>query len=95
MGSAFYTAMSYNRVISAVVGDEVIAIANDEDAVTLSRDIAIEVAAETLRLVLDDERLHNHRGENLSAYLGEADTRELRRILDRIGGPDRPTFTGC
>ena len=95
MSSAFYTAMSYNSVISALVGDGVITIANDEDAVALPRDIAIEVAAESLRLVLDDERLHNHRGENLSAYLGEADTRELRRILDRIGGPDRPTFTGC
>lgn len=95
MSSAFYTAMSYNSVISALVGDGVITIANDEDTVTLPMDIAIEVAVETLRLVLDDERLHNHRGENLSAYLGDADTRELRRILDRIGGPDRPTFTSC
>lgn len=62
---------------------------------SLPRDLAVEIAAETLRLVLDDEDLSNHRGEALSAYLGEADEMELRRILSRIGGPDRPTFTGC
>ena len=92
MSSAFYTAMSYNSVISALVGDGVITIANDEDAVAPPRDIAIEVAAESLRLVLDDERLRNHRGENLSAYWGEADEIELRRIMDRIGDVGQTTL---
>ena len=93
--NAYFTSLSPESVISALAGQDSITIARDDDSVSLPRDIAIEVAAETLRLVLDDERLHNHRGENLSAYLGEADTRELRRILDRIGGPGRPTFTSC
>jgi hypothetical protein len=93
--SCYYTSLSVGSVISALVGKDSITVARDEDSVIMPMEVAVEIAGETLRLLLDDERLRNHRGEALAAYLGETDEMELRRILSRIGGPDRPTFTNC
>ena len=91
----FFRSLSFDSVITALVGDDAIAIAKNDDSVLLPLEVAVEVAAETLRLLLDDERLRNHRGQALAGYLGETDDMELGRILSRIGGPDRPTFTSC
>ena len=93
--NAYFRSLSFDSVITALVGDDAIAIAKNDDSVLLPLEVAVEVAAETLRLLLDDERLRNHRGQALASYLGETDEMELRRILSRIGGPDRPTFTNC
>ncbi len=93
--TAYFTSMSFDCVFTAVTDDDAIVIAKDDDSVALPLEIAVEIAAETLRLLLDDDRYHDHRGEALSIYLGETDELELRRILGRIGGPDQPTFTNC
>jgi hypothetical protein len=93
--NSYFTCISADSVITALVGNEAIAFAKDQHSVDMPLDVAVEVAAETLRLLLDDELLRNHRGEALADYLGENDEMELRRILSRIGGPDRPTFTNC
>jgi len=93
--NAYFRSLSFDSVITALVGDDAIAIAKNDDSVLLPLEVAVEVAAETLRLLLDDERLRNHRRQALAGYLGETDDMELRRILSRIGGPDRPTFTSC
>jgi hypothetical protein len=91
---SFYSALSYDSVISALEHDGVITVAKDEQAVSLPLEIAVDIAAETLQLLLDGG-LPNHRGQNLADYLGEADELELRRILSRVAGPDTPTFTTC
>jgi hypothetical protein len=92
---AYFTSFSADSVITALVGKNVIAVARDENQVSMPLEVAVETAAETLRLLLDDERIQNHRGEDLFGYLGQGDAQELLRILSRIGGPDRPTFTNC
>ena len=92
---AYFTSLSPDSVIPAMADDSTIAIAKNREAVSLPLDIAVEAAAETLRLLLDDDHFRNHRGEALADYLGQSDEEELRRILSRIGGPDRPTFTNC
>lgn len=92
---AYFTSLSSDSVITALAGKDVIAVARDENQVSMPLEVAVEVAAETLRLLLDDNHIRNHRGENLAGYLGVADAGELLRILSRIGGPDRPTFTNC
>jgi hypothetical protein len=93
--NSYFTCISADSVITALVGNRTIAFAKDQHSIDMPLDVAVEVAAETLRLFLDEAELRNHRGEALSAYLGETDEMELRRILSRIGGPDRPTFTNC
>lgn len=92
---AYFTALAANSVITAMTNDTTIAFARDEDAVAMPLDVAVEIAAETLRLLLDDHQLCDHRDESLSNYLGQSDGTELRRILSRIAGPNRPTFTNC
>lgn len=91
----YFTSLSANAVITAMVGENLIAVARDDDQVSMPLEVAVETAAETLRLLLDDDRIQNHRGEDLYNYLGEDDAQELLCILSRIGGPDRPTFTNC
>ncbi len=91
----YYTCLSSDSVITALSDSTVITVAKDEGSVSLPLEIGVELAAETLRLLLDDERIRNHRGEDLFGYLGQDDAQELLRILSRIGGPDRPTFTKC
>ena len=91
----YYTCLSSDSVITALSDSTVITVAKDEASVSLPLEIGVELAAETLRLLLDDERIRNHRGEDLFSYLGQDDGQELLRILSRIGGPDRPTFTNC
>ena len=82
-------------MITALSDCTVITVAKDEASVSLSLEIGVELAAETLRLLLDDARIRNHRGEDPFGYLGHGDAQDLLRILSRIGGPDRPTFTNC
>lgn len=91
----YYTCLSSDSVITALTDSNIITVARDETSVSLPLEIGVELAAETLRLLLDDERIRNHRGEDLFGYLGQDDAQELLRILSRIGGPDRPTFTNC
>ncbi|MCE9516001.1 MAG: hypothetical protein K8R24_08740 [Mycobacterium sp.] len=91
----YYTCLSFDSVITALLDSTVITVAKDEGSVSLPLEIGVELAAETLRLLLDDERIQNHRGEDLFGYLGQDDAQQLLRILSRIGGPDRPTFTNC
>lgn len=93
--SNYFSAISFDGVISALEHDGGITIARDQDAVSLPLETAIEVASETLLLMLEEKRLRNHRGESLAGYLGQGDEDDLRRILSRIGGPDLPTFTNC
>ena len=91
----YFTSLSFDSVITALSDNNVITVAKDEASVCLPLEIGVELAAETLRLLLDDERIRNDRGEDLFCYLGQDDAQELLRILSRIGGPDRPTFTNC
>lgn len=91
----FFGALSSDSVVSALVHDDVITIAKDEDSVSLPVEIAVEIASETIRLLLDEDGLRNQRGETLSEYLGDADDTELRRILARVAGPATPTYTTC
>jgi hypothetical protein len=89
--NSYFTCISADSVITALVGNEAVAFAKDRHSVDMPSDVVLEIAAETLRLLLDGERLRNHRGEALAAYLGENDKMELRRILKRIGGSDHPS----
>jgi hypothetical protein len=54
--------------------------------------VAPEIAAETIRDLLDEDDITNCEGRSLSEWLGDEDSEELRRILSRIGGPDGPIF---
>ena len=92
---AYFTALSFDSVVTAMAGDGTIGIANDQEAVSMPLDIAVEAAADTLRLLLDDDHFRNHRGEALANYLAQSGGQELRRILSRIGVPGRPTFANC
>ena len=93
--TAYFTSMSFDSVTTALVEDDVITIAKDYDSVVLPLEIAVEIAAETLRMLLDEKELRNHRGEALADYLGNADESDLRYILSRISDPEGPTFTRC
>ena len=65
---SFYSALSYDSVISALEQDGVITVAKNQDAVSLPLEIAVDIAAETLQLLLDGG-LRNHRGQSLADYL--------------------------
>lgn len=86
----FFVSILSDCTIGALVGDDTICFMRDYDSVAMPLDAALDVAVETLRLLLDDHRLRTHHGEGLGTYLGKADQMELRRILGRIGGPEGP-----
>lgn len=73
----YYTCLSFDSVITALSDSTVITVAKDEASGSLPLEIGVELAAETLRLLLDDERIRNHRGEDLFSYLGQDDAQEL------------------
>lgn len=91
----FFSVMSFDWVATAMVQGDAITFAKEEDSVSLPFEVAVQFAAETLRLVLDEDGMRNHRGQALADYLGYADEAALRRILGRISDPDGPTFTHC
>ncbi len=82
-------------MITALTDDGAIVIAKDDDSVALPLEVAVEIAAETLRMLLDEQGLRNHRGQALADYLGKTDENDLRYILSRISDPEGPTFTRC
>jgi hypothetical protein len=93
--TAYFTALSFDSVTTALVEEDVITIAKDYDSVVLPLEVAVEIAAETLRMLLDEKELRNHRGQALADYLGTTDESDLRYILSRISDPEGPTFTRC
>jgi hypothetical protein len=93
--TAYFTSMSFDSVITALTDEDAIVIAKDDDSVVLPLEVAVEIAAETLRMLLDEKELRNHRGQALADYLGTTDESDLRCILSRISDPEGPTFTRC
>ncbi len=93
--AAYFTSMSFDCVITALTDDDAIVIAKGDDSVALPLEIAVEIAAETLLMLLDENGLRNHRGQALADYLGKTDESDLRYILSRISDPEGPTFTRC
>lgn len=93
--TAYFTSMSFDSVITALTDGDAIVIAKDDDSVALPLEISVEIAAETLRMLLDEKSMRNHRGQALADYLGKTDESDLRYILSRISDPEGPTFTRC
>jgi hypothetical protein len=91
----FFTVTDLNdmRVTTALHEDDMITIASDDQRVSLPTHTAIDIAAETIRLVLDEDDITNGPGLSLSEWLGDEDSAELYRILAKITGPEGPTFT--
>jgi hypothetical protein len=87
------TDLSCLSVTTALVQGDVLVIAKDDRSVSLSIETAADIAAETIRLLLDEEDITNGPGLSLTEWLGDEDADQLRAILSRITGPDGPTFT--
>ena len=68
-------------------------IAKDDTSVSVPIVTAAEIAAETIRLLLDEEDLCNCEGRTLSQWLGAEDADNLGYLLSRIADPEDPTFT--
>lgn len=92
---AFFTVtdLTSPSVFSAAIDGDTLSIEKDDHRVSLPLLIAADIAAETIRLLLDEDELANEIGFSLFEWLGDDDTREMRRILERITGPEGPTFT--
>lgn len=80
-------------VTTALIQGDVLTIAKDDGSVSLAIETAADIAAETIRLLLDEEDIENGLGLSLTEWLGDEDAEQLRRILSRITGPEGPTFT--
>jgi hypothetical protein len=80
-------------VTSALIRGDVLMIAKDDASVSLPIETAADIAAETIRVLLDEEEITNGPGLSLTEWLGDEDAEQLRRILSRITGPEGPTFT--
>jgi hypothetical protein len=61
--------------------------------VSLPIETAADMAAETIRLLLDEHDITNGAGLSLTEWLGDEDAEQLRRILSRITGSEGPIFT--
>jgi hypothetical protein len=73
-----------------------VTIAKDDRSVSTPVEIAADVAAETLHLLLDEDDITNcpHCSNvSLTEWLGARDAEVLRDILSKITGPEGPTFT--
>ena len=62
----------------------VVTIAQEENSVTLPLGVALNIAAELLMFLLDEDDARNDNGLTLGEYLGGVDEMELRRILSKI-----------
>ncbi|MGO9101449.1 MAG: hypothetical protein ACLP9Y_19155 [Mycobacterium sp.] len=80
-------------VTTALIQGDVLTIAKDDHSVSLPIETAADIAAETIRLLLDEEDITNGPGLSLTEWLGYEDAEQLRCILSRISGPEGPTFT--
>ena len=91
----FFTVTDFESlsVTTALVEGDILTIAKDDYSLSLPTLIALDIAAETIRLLLDEDDITNGAGLSLSEWLGDEDSEELRRILSRITGPEGPTFT--
>jgi hypothetical protein len=86
------TSLRDGVVITASMTDGIITIAHDGESVPLRLEDALDVTAEIIRYVLDDNKI-NHHGVTLGDWLGDDDACSLRYLLSRITGPEGPTFT--
>ena len=66
---------------------------SDDHSLSLPILIAPDIAAEMIRLLLDEDDVTNGPGLSLSEWLGDEDSEQLRHVLSRITGPEGPTFT--
>jgi hypothetical protein len=92
----FFSATDFDSfsVTNALIRGDVLTIAKDDHSVSLPIVIAADIAAETIRLLLEEEEdITNGHGQSLTEWLGDDDAEELLRILSRITGPEGPTFT--
>jgi hypothetical protein len=91
----FFTVTDFDSlsVTTALVEGDTLTTAKDDRSLSLPTLIALDIAAETIRLLLDEDDITNGPGLSLSEWLGDGDSEELRRILSRITGPEGPTFT--
>ncbi len=80
-------------VTTALIQGDVLTIAKDDHSVSLPVETAADIAAETIRLLLDEDDFTNGPGLSLTEWLGDEDAEQLRHILSRITGPEGPTFT--
>ena len=80
-------------VTTALLNGDTLTIAKDDHLRSLPTLIALDSAAETIRVLLDEDDITNGPGLSLSEWLGDEDSEELRHILSRITGPEGPTFT--
>lgn len=78
---------------TALIQGEEPTISKEDQSLSLPLLIALDIAAETIRLLLDDDDITNCLGLSLSEWLGDEDSEELRHMLSRITGPEGPTFT--
>lgn len=79
--------------VVATCDGEVWTLARNDDSFSLPILTALDVAAETVRLLLDEEHVMNGPGFSLSEWIGYEDSEELRRLLSKITGPVNSTFT--
>jgi hypothetical protein len=93
--TSFFTVTDFDSlsVTTALIHGDTLTIAKDDHSLSLPILIALDIAAETIRLLLDEDDITNGPGLSLSEWLGDEDSEELRRILPRITGPEGPTFT--
>jgi hypothetical protein len=80
-------------VTTALLNGDILTIAKDDHSLSLPTLIVLDIAAETIQALLDEDDITNCRGLLLSEWLGDEDSEELRHILSRITGPEGPTFT--
>ncbi|HVQ97789.1 MAG TPA: hypothetical protein VMS16_03090 [Mycobacterium sp.] len=91
----FFTVTDFHSlsVTTALRQGDDLTIAKDDHSLSLPILIAPDIAAETIRLMLDEDDVTNGSGLSLSEWLGDEDSEELRHVLSRITGPEGPTFT--
>jgi hypothetical protein len=91
----FFTVTDFDSlsVTTALIQGDTLTIAKDDRSLSLPTLIALDIAAETILLLLDEDDIINGPGLSLSEWLVDEDSEELRRILSRITGPEGPTFT--
>lgn len=90
-----FTAIGFGTVVTVTQFGKVFRLAEDDAAVSVPLELAVQIAAETLLFLLDEPGIRNHREEGLAEYLGDSDENELRHILSRVSNPDGRTFTAC